>query len=331
MWMVIFSLLTSTLSINVLNIILINSSSVWSYEFFICSIHSTIKPSISSSVICSSFVLPYISFNFLSIISAISSLFNNPKTSSISSSGSCFSSLDASTFAKASSIASSISSCVAFSSSCGIISIISSLYTSGTVFHAFLGEKLPDWKAAANLVRKIAENYKLPYYTMSPTYSICKDHGYLTGEQYTCPHCGGATEVYSRITGYYRPVQNWNDGKSQEYKERKVYDIANSKLTRCECEETEDVVAANVAEAPVAAAPANKTMLFTTKTCPNCRIVAMHLDEANIAYEKVDAEEVPDLVAKYGIRQAPTLVVVKDGKAETYANASNIIGYIAEN
>ncbi len=207
---------------------------------------------------------------------------------------------------------------------------LQTLYTSGTVFHAFLGEKLPDWKAAADLVRKIANNYKLPYYTMSPTYSICKDHGYLTGEQYTCPHCGGATEVYSRITGYYRPVQNWNDGKSQEYKERKVYDIANSKLTRCECEETEDVVAANVAEAPVAAAPANKTMLFTTKTCPNCRIVCAMLEDANIDYEKIDADEAPELVAEFGIRQAPTLVVVKDGQAEVYANASSIIGYIGE-
>ncbi len=104
-------------------------------------------------------------------------------------------------------------------------------YTSGTVFHAFLGEKLPDWKAAAALVRKIAENYKLPYYTLSPTYSVCREHGYLVGEQYTCPHCGQATEVYSRITGYYRPVQNWNDGKLQEYKERKVYDIGASRLT----------------------------------------------------------------------------------------------------
>ena len=108
---------------------------------------------------------------------------------------------------------------------------LQTLYTSGTVFHAFLGEKLPDWKAAANLVRKIAENYKLPYYTMSPTYSVCKNHGYLTGEQWTCPHCGEPTEVNSRITGYYRPVQNWNTGKSQEYKDRMVYNIGRSTLT----------------------------------------------------------------------------------------------------
>ncbi len=105
---------------------------------------------------------------------------------------------------------------------------LQTLYTSGTVFHAFLGEKLPDWKAAATLVRTIAENYKLPYYTMSPTYSICKNHGYLAGEVFTCPECGEKTEVYSRITGYYRPVQNWNDGKAQEFKQRKTYDIGTS-------------------------------------------------------------------------------------------------------
>ena len=108
---------------------------------------------------------------------------------------------------------------------------LQTLYTSGTVFHAFLGEKLPDWRAAANLVRKIAENYKLPYYTLSPTYSVCKDHGYLAGEVSVCPHCGGKTEIYSRITGYYRPVQNWNDGKAQEFRDRKVYNVGRSHLT----------------------------------------------------------------------------------------------------
>lgn len=202
---------------------------------------------------------------------------------------------------------------------------LQTLYTSGTVFHAFLGEKLPDWKAAADLVRKIAENYKLPYYTLSPTYSICKDHGYLSGEQYTCPHCGGTTEVYSRITGYYRPVQNWNDGKAQEYKERKVYDIANSHLTEKEIgeeQEAEEGVTDGMSE--------DRILLFTTKTCPNCRIVCGMLEDANIAYEKIDADEVPELVAKFGIRQAPTLVVIKDGQAEIYANASSIIGYIGE-
>ena len=99
------------------------------------------------------------------------------------------------------------------------------LYTSGTVFHGFLGEKLVDWKAAATLVRKIAENYKLPYFTLTPTYSICEDHGYLNGELYQCPSCGKETEVYSRITGYYRPVKHWNDGKVQEFEDRKTYEF----------------------------------------------------------------------------------------------------------
>lgn len=103
-------------------------------------------------------------------------------------------------------------------------------YTSGTVFHAFLGEKLPDWKAAMTIVRKIAENYRLPYYTLSPTYSVCTEHGYLNGEQPTCPYCGKKTEIYSRITGYYRAVQNWNDGKTQEFADRKTYDVASSVL-----------------------------------------------------------------------------------------------------
>ena len=201
---------------------------------------------------------------------------------------------------------------------------LQTLYTSGTVFHAFLGEKLPDWKAAASLVRKIADNYRLPYYTMSPTYSICKEHGYLSGEQYICPHCGGVTEVYSRITGYYRPVQNWNDGKTQEFKERKVYDIANSKLKERAMVEEE------TPQQESAVVEGDRTLLFTTKTCPNCKIIAMHLEEAHIEYEKIDAEEAPELVQKYGIRQAPTLVVVRNGETDIYTNASNIIGYIHE-
>lgn len=107
---------------------------------------------------------------------------------------------------------------------------LQSLYTSGTVFHVFLGEKMPDWKSTARLVKVIAESYKLPYYTISPTYSVCKEHGYLSGEQTVCSICGRKTEVYSRITGYYRPISNWNDGKTQEYKDRKEYaDILNER------------------------------------------------------------------------------------------------------
>ena len=200
---------------------------------------------------------------------------------------------------------------------------LQTLYTSGTVFHAFLGEKLPDWSAAANLVRKIAENYKLPYYTMSPTYSVCKNHGYLTGEQFSCPICGEKTEVYSRITGYYRPVQNWNDGKAQEYQDRKTYDIAHSHLTH------DGVIGADAkpqteATATVSADSENATYLFATPTCPNCKIAASLLDKQGVAYEKVFANEHVDMVEKFGIKQAPTLVEVKNGEFEKFTGVSDI-------
>lgn len=198
---------------------------------------------------------------------------------------------------------------------------LQTLYTSGTVFHTFLGEKLPSWKSAATLVRKIAENYKMPYYTMSPTYSICKNHGYLAGEQHVCPYCGEEAEVYSRITGYYRPVKNWNDGKAQEFKDRKVYDITGSHMSHrtAAAKKVEEVCATDPEE--------TKTLLFTTKTCPNCRIAENSLEKANISYEVVDAEENEELVRQYGVMQAPTLVVVDHGEVQRLANASNIKAY----
>ena len=198
---------------------------------------------------------------------------------------------------------------------------LQTLYTSGTVFHAFLGEKLPDWKAAANLVRKIAENYELPYYTLSPTYSVCKDHGYLNGEQFTCPHCGNKTEVYSRITGYYRPVQNWNDGKTQEYKDRKLYDISKSRFVMKV--KGSDLGIGEEAQAPAQAVGA--PMLFTTHTCPNCQIAIRALDQAGIAYQQVYAEDQPELAKEFGIVAAPTLVL-PDGKQ--IAGASNILKHV---
>ena len=176
---------------------------------------------------------------------------------------------------------------------------LQTLYTSGTVFHTFLGEKLPDWKSAAALVRKIAENYKLPYYTMSPTYSICKNHGYISGEQYTCPICGEETEVYSRITGYYRPVKNWNDGKLQEFKERKVYDVEHSHVKQENFRETEQEEEQRIFEE--VNTEEGKVLLFTTKTCPNCKLAKDSLEKANISYEVVDAGENEELVRKYGV------------------------------
>ncbi len=193
------------------------------------------------------------------------------------------------------------------------------LYTSGTVFHAFLGEKLPDWQSCANLVKKIASNYRLPYYSISPTYSVCKTHGYIAGEAFTCPHCGEEAEVYSRITGYYRPVKNWNDGKAQEYKDRKVYDVEKSHLTH---DVTENEVCECVAEEKTNAA--DGTFLFTTATCPNCKIACSLLDKAGVAYEKLLANEHVEMVNELGIKQAPTLVVIKDGAVSKFAGVSDI-------
>ena len=209
---------------------------------------------------------------------------------------------------------------------------LQTLYTSGTVFHAFIGEKMPDWKSAANLVRKIAENYKLPYYTISPTYSVCRKHGYIKGEVYKCPECGETTEVYSRITGYYRPVQNWNAGKAQEFKERKLYDVMNSAYKphshvnaeggeKCEaCEKGDDRM------------KLDGLTLFTTATCPRCKAIKALFEKAGVEYTTVDCYENQSLVGAYGITNAPTLVVPKkEGGFEIYRGESEIRGFYDAN
>jgi len=204
------------------------------------------------------------------------------------------------------------------------------LYTSGTVFHAFLGEKLPNWKSAANLVRKIAENYKLPYYTLSPTYSVCKNHGYIAGEKPKCDKCGENTEVYSRITGYYRPVQNWNDGKLQEYKDRKTYNVDKS-LEKKGVSVEKECAACKVE--PVVVDPhdgMDHLILFSTATCPNCKMAKRFLDEAGLSYDVVLANEEVEKAKAFNIRQAPTLVVMNNGKTTQYVNVSNIRRYIEE-
>ena len=188
---------------------------------------------------------------------------------------------------------------------------LQTLYTSGTVFHAFLGERLNDWQSAAKLVRTIAENYKLPYYTLSPTYTVCKNHGYFAGEHFKCPECGEETEVYSRITGYYRPIKNWNDGKRSEYKNRKEYNP-------CCCEEKKEKK------------QKDKIMLFGTKTCPNCKLAKTLLDNKKIKYEFIDAEENIELTKKLGVKQAPTLVVIKNNQQENIVNLSNIKKFLNE-
>jgi len=195
------------------------------------------------------------------------------------------------------------------------------LYTSGTVFHAFLGEKLSNWKEAALMVKKISDNFKLPYYTLSPTYSVCPEHGYIAGEHFNCPECGKDAEVYSRITGYYRPVRNWNKGKEEEYKERKVYDFETSTLSKSERSMKIEIEGLRVDDEK------DKLMLFTAPSCPNCKIAKRFLDGAGIEYEVIDATVEKDLANKFGILTAPTLVSIKDGEASLYVNASNIKGY----
>lgn len=209
---------------------------------------------------------------------------------------------------------------------------LQTLYTSGTVFHAFLGEKLPDWKSTAKLVRTIAENYKLPYYTISPTYSICKEHGYISGEHFKCPKCGQPAEVYSRITGYYRPVQNWNDGKLQEFSQRKTYDIANSSyhgvnqhIVSDTCCGEQDV---RVQADPNFKKNGGEILLFTTKTCPNCKMAKMMLDKAGIKYTVIDAEDQKDLTQKYGVKKAPTMLVANGQGYDRYENASFIKKFV---
>ncbi len=205
---------------------------------------------------------------------------------------------------------------------------LQTLYTSGTVFHTFLGEKLPDWKAAASLIRKIAENYKLPYYTLSPTYSVCSEHGYIAGEHFSCPKCGKVTEVYSRITGYYRPVQNWNDGKSQEYRERVEYDPEQSMLN------FDERGHGNIRKGSVESAASDavyedgRVVLFATKTCPKCKIAASLLEKAGIEFEKVYYEDDPDFAKKYGTRQAPTLLYIVGEDFTAFADIAGVKEFI---
>ena len=238
---------------------------------------------------------------------------------------------------------------------------LQTLYTSGTVFHAFLGEKLPDWKAAMELVKAIAHNYKLPYFTLSPTFSICKNHGYIQGEEYTCPQCHEKTEVYSRITGYYRPVQNWNNGKTQEFKDRKEYKI---KITGddslgiqtdteddCHCNVTENTnnlnvtdienspedVFQNAHQEPEVVFDQIKSKteltpglyLVTTETCPKCKIAKKRLEENNIQYTALNAEENEDLVKELNIKTAPTMIeILKDKTIHITNSLSDIFEYV---
>ena len=188
---------------------------------------------------------------------------------------------------------------------------LQTLYTSGTVFHAFLGEKLPDWKAAATLVRKIAENYRLPYYTMSPTYSVCRNHGYIVGEVPVCPHCKEQTEVYSRITGYYRPVQNWNDGKQQEFKDRRTYNIKMdyrpNRIINPE-EEIKSEEKTGTTTSNIKLDVADKPTMYTKDHCPKCKGAEQRFKLAGIEYNEINCSQNMDIARTLNIRQTPTII-----------------------
>ena len=187
-------------------------------------------------------------------------------------------------------------------------------YTGGTVFHTFLGERLEDWRTAKALVKKIAYNYQIPYYTLSPTYSICKEHGYILGEVYHCPMCNAETEVYSRITGYYRPLHGWNDGKAEEFKERNEYEFTLRAQNSVSSQESDS----------------GKVILFTTPTCPNCP-EAKRVLEGFEGLEVVNAQENMGLAEKFGIRSVPTVVKLSGNDRDIYTGLSQIREFVGKN
>lgn len=214
---------------------------------------------------------------------------------------------------------------------------IQTKFTGGTVFHTFLGERIDSWKATATLVKKIAYSFHLPYFTISPTYSVCQNCGYLKGEQPVCPSCSEETEVYSRITGYYRPIKHWNDGKTQEFKQRKEYDAygdyntlparsINSPTSRKIDNNKVSADSTLLAELGNSDSSEEKIILFTTNQCPNCPTAKNELKD--IPYlEMMDAEEQMDLSNHYGIRSVPSLIVECEGKVDRYTGVGDIISF----
>jgi len=170
---------------------------------------------------------------------------------------------------------------------------IQSKYTGGTVFHCFLGESIEDASVCRKLIRVMAENYRIPYYTISPTFSICPDHGYLQGEQELCQLCGKDTEVYARIVGYYRPVRNWNRGKREEYRERRMFNCApegkeaDGRLNKPEILTLQAPV---FSEQPVVTDD-HPFKLFTTPNCSKCDEVKAQLNAIQLTAEIYNIKE----------------------------------------
>jgi ribonucleoside-triphosphate reductase (formate) len=217
-------------------------------------------------------------------------------------------------------------------------------YTGGTVFHCFVGERIDDWRNCRALVKSVANGYRMPYFTISPTFSVCQDHGYIAGEKFECPTCGAETEVYSRIVGYYRAVKNWNAGKREEYRHRKTFAVPDAAETKDErvapfALESADAApaaahgsasdGAAIGEASAFGLPADGTqagdvswMLFARKTCPNCPPVKAKVAELSLPGRIVDADspEGAELAVRYGVTSAPTVIFL-DPRGEEVARA----------
>ncbi len=173
-------------------------------------------------------------------------------------------------------------------------------YTGGTVFHGFLGESIKDWRNCKELVKAICHSYRLPYFTISPTYSICPGCGYIEGEHQSCPYCSSETEVYSRIVGYYRATKNWNKGKAAEFKVRKEF-----------------------MEPVKEKAEPKSYLLFTMEQCPNCPPLKEAVENSSVNYELVNCstDEGMFKAQMFGVSHVPTVLVISGGKVTDHLHS----------
>ncbi len=185
-------------------------------------------------------------------------------------------------------------------------------YTGGTVFHVFLGESLPDAKSCRTLIQQIVRNFRIPYVSISPTFSVCEHHGRFTGKQEFCPTCGAEMEVYSRITGYYRAVSFWNKGKKEEFKQRVTYDVSKRSVGKDGSDATNPAPCCASQEklAPKEEPKWIQPLFFHNDTCVKCQSIKPFLREQHFKGLYINTSEDAGfaLAKKYQIRNLPALV-----------------------